>query len=711
MIRDRLQQSLWAAILAFAMTLGSLGCMVSGLGLIQPRELWLLAVWCAAWAVLLAAAMNFRAAVLLIPVALAVMAWRWFYGPLADSVERLIFEVSSIYHSGYQWPVVYWSEVPPVQSLLPALRAVAFLLELGVCWTVCRRGTAWGPVPLSALPLASSLLLTDTVPRAGYLFLYLFGLLLLLLTQGVRRRDARQANALSRKAAVVLAVALGLIFWLNPQKGYDKQVLADKLEQSVTRLVERFTAPKELEPPDSTGEKVHLPVMGDTGDMVNLENTGPKADQAQWVMTVESSKGGPLYLRGASFASYSGQTWRGGDQAQSSLEWPQFGPDAPKATLTIHARNVHSVLYLPYYSNRLPDIADGRLENRDDLSGYRVSFWELDPAHIAVSAGDAVAAQYLQLPDRTKAWAQGVTVSILGSSAAPREPEQMYAAAEKIGNYVRTSASYSLKTPRMPDGEEDFVRWFLEESETGYCVHFASSAVVLLRAAGIPSRYVTGYVVMAKEGEQTDVYLSNAHAWVEYYIPGLGWMVLEATPGSQEAPEDPYQNPETTPPVQSQPQATEPDMPVDPEQSAPQDTSSGALDTPQETTENPQQGQHKRGAGRPWLKYLLLPLGLVALVVGQWQLRLQMRRKRLASGQGNRYALMCWQEIEGMAKLLGQPPPSQLRKLAQKAKFSQHTLTQQELGDMRAFIGQAEAQLRRHPWYKQVLYRLVYALY
>ena len=81
----------------------------------------------------------------------------------------------------------------------------------------------------------------------------------------------------------------------------------------------------------------------------------------------------------------------------------------------------------------------------------------------------------------------------------------------------------------MPSSETDFVRWFLEESDTGYCAHFASATAVLLQAAGIPARYVTGYMVDTQAGVSTTVYMDEAHAWVEFYDPSVGWRVLEST--------------------------------------------------------------------------------------------------------------------------------------------------------------------------------------
>lgn len=89
----------------------------------------------------------------------------------------------------------------------------------------------------------------------------------------------------------------------------------------------------------------------------------------------------------------------------------------------------------------------------------------------------------------------------------------------------------------MPEGK-DFVEWFLQESKEGNSVHFAAAATMLLRACGMPARYVVGYAAPASlfKGQEDGSYQAvleddNAHAWAEVYREGIGWTVVEATPG------------------------------------------------------------------------------------------------------------------------------------------------------------------------------------
>ena len=97
--------------------------------------------------------------------------------------------------------------------------------------------------------------------------------------------------------------------------------------------------------------------------------------------------------------------------------------------------------------------------------------------------------------------------------------------------------TYTPNQPEDPDGSA--LDAFLNETKDGYCVQFASAATLLLRAAGLPARYVQGYVAtefgssMDEDGELSytaHVTDRDAHAWVEVYIEGLGWRTYETTP-------------------------------------------------------------------------------------------------------------------------------------------------------------------------------------
>ena len=104
-----------------------------------------------------------------------------------------------------------------------------------------------------------------------------------------------------------------------------------------------------------------------------------------------------------------------------------------------------------------------------------------------------------------------------------------------VCDYVRNLHPYDLDTD-FPPTDKDFVLWFITESNTGFCVHYATTAVILLRMIGVPARYVSGYLIDdIRFGEKKDITTDDAHAWIEVFIPDLGWILDDPTPGNEKA--------------------------------------------------------------------------------------------------------------------------------------------------------------------------------
>lgn len=101
-----------------------------------------------------------------------------------------------------------------------------------------------------------------------------------------------------------------------------------------------------------------------------------------------------------------------------------------------------------------------------------------------------------------------------------------------ICTYLR-QYTYS-KDVKAVTSEQDFVEDFLYRTKTGYCTYFATSAAVMGRCVGIPTRYVEGAIVSKDCKRKKGYSLLNGnslHAWCEAYFEGFGWVRFEATPG------------------------------------------------------------------------------------------------------------------------------------------------------------------------------------
>lgn len=133
---------------------------------------------------------------------------------------------------------------------------------------------------------------------------------------------------------------------------------------------------------------------------------------------------------------------------------------------------------------------------------------------------------YLQLPEDIKTQLELIAASITNGARDPLEK------ALAIRRYLKRNFSYEERYPIAPLNQ-DPVLYFLTASRKGICVHFASAMVLLCRASGIPARLVTGFAI----GEWDDgkrcfiVRERDAHAWAEVYLPRVGWVAMEPTPG------------------------------------------------------------------------------------------------------------------------------------------------------------------------------------
>ncbi|HEY5898393.1 MAG TPA: DUF3488 and transglutaminase-like domain-containing protein [Burkholderiales bacterium] len=95
--------------------------------------------------------------------------------------------------------------------------------------------------------------------------------------------------------------------------------------------------------------------------------------------------------------------------------------------------------------------------------------------------------------------------------------------------YLRTGRfSYTLEPPLLG---RDSVDEFLFDTKAGFCEHFASAFTVLLRAAGVPTRVVTGYQGgdLNPVDRIVTVRQSDAHAWAEVFLAGRGWVRVDPT--------------------------------------------------------------------------------------------------------------------------------------------------------------------------------------
>lgn len=698
MKRSSMVSALEGTLLAFCVCFSGCGCMVSGFSL--KTDLFLLAGALFLASLFFSCLFAFRGKYTWIfALATALLAlWQW--KALAQGLAAVLDHLLAIYDLAYAWGIsLAGQELRGEAELFTGLFLIGALSSLAAAWAVAGRGWTVFAVFAGALPLAACLVVTDTVPAPLWLGLLFLGLTLLLMTRLVRKSHPGQAGKLTALLALPTAAAIALLFWAIPSDRYAGQNYPEEFVRAVTAWFQESDL-------QSLPEQIWEALAPQD---VNLSLVGNQYASKRPVMEVTAAQDGVLYLRGRSYAGYDGKRWE-----PDTGEWR--GADFPRGealgTVEISTRRPHDILYFPYNPGDFSatcSATQAAFQNEDGLRYYTVT--QYAPAE----AGNAVltAAQqekYLALPEDTRQRA----LEILSEAEIPELQTQpsyfnVLPAARQIAEFVRQSASYDLSTPRMPGSAEDFALWFLRESDTGFCVHFASAAVVLLRAAGLPARYVTGYMVIAKAGEPVTVREQSAHAWAEVYIAGMGWLPLEATPAdvltfaeetqATEAPTEtqaPTATPSATAP-ENAPQSSA--SPSGPEGSA------SSPSRPQGLLPGQQQGQSGvRFAIPGWVWWLAC---LILITLGQWRLRLYWRRKQFAKGSPNQQALARWRELARLSRLTGQKPDRDALAIAQRAKYSQHTISPEELARLDGHLRHAVHFLSQKPW--ALVYRILFA--
>ena len=402
------------------------------------------------------------------------------------------------------------------------------------------------------------------------------------------------------------------------------------------------------------------------------------------------------------------------------------------AAVTVH--NVGAdpgYVYAPYQLLTQPDelsgaefVYDSHLARAEDIWTHTLYVQpDADPARdLGALTGDAAVAEegyrefariyYRMLPNDPELY--DVLSANCSAAARPLDEDSLAAYqdalesgtpepvvyAQMVADYLASIAAYDPDTPATPEGE-DYVTYFLTESRRGYCMHFASAATLLLRWMGIPARYVAGYVADVPASGHVRVPDSAAHAWVEVYIEGYGWEPVEVTPAY--AGSTPGQSG-----VTAEPEATPTPTPTPSASQAPEET-----DTPAPTASQAVEPEGDGGQGFD-PSVLWVPLAVLLLVLAfplRRRLARRGREKRFGDRDTNRAAVAVYRYLRRLEPWGGETP-EEITELAKKARFSNHTLTEEERhAAVRAAGDVARRVDAALPRWKRLLFRYVLGLY
>ena len=181
----------------------------------------------------------------------------------------------------------------------------------------------------------------------------------------------------------------------------------------------------------------------------------------------------------------------------------------------------------------------------------------------------AIVDQYTRLPGHME---QKLYEDVADMTAASVSP---YDKAMAIMRYLQKYFRYTLSPKSTPENV-DFVTYFLHVGKEGYCTYYAAAMTVLCRMAGLPSRYVEGFLAQPASDGIAYVTGKDAHAWTEVYFEGFGWLPFDPTPIQQDENQEPPENsppPEDNLPPEEEPTPSPPpDNPQEPPTPPPPET-------------------------------------------------------------------------------------------------------------------------------------------
>ena len=299
-------------------------------------------------------------------------------------------------------------------------------------------------------------------------------------------------------------------------------------------------------------ESPALPLVQLTGDptgattSVDLHFRGRLGDAP--VMYVRT--GAPAYWRGLVFDQYRDGVWTATNHDYREMQPfvpPRFLPPAPPHNLGTFVQTFRVLRPLPGVINAaypIESLYAPVAALREDAYGtfhtpgplrpgqtYSVVSYlpDLSPESLRADEGDVSSSDY------ERASLDSQALSARGRRLAAditNETTNPFDSVMALTSYLQANYRYTLDLPRVPTGR-DPVDWFLFDNKTGYCEQFATAETLMLRSLGIPARLATGYATGDYDPilNQAVVREHDAHAWVEVWFSGHGWVPVDPTPG------------------------------------------------------------------------------------------------------------------------------------------------------------------------------------
>jgi transglutaminase-like putative cysteine protease len=251
-------------------------------------------------------------------------------------------------------------------------------------------------------------------------------------------------------------------------------------------------------------------------------------------------KRGKIYLRTRTYDTYNGTKWK----------WSQPSARIEKGEVLLSSKvrapdEIHIKLLTEFYSLLPHTLETIKVRFQSGTPNIERGNWEtgislLHPLKKQQEFYIQVASSSSDIPRNIRPIAKGAYLQVpedlpnsvrFLATQLRQGTEDTKTILERIVKYLAFNYSYTLEMEEEYGYYEDFVADFLFGELQGYCVHFATSFILLARLNGIPARYATGFLVENRDGSKATIVTgTNSHAWPEVWLSDRGWTTWEATP-------------------------------------------------------------------------------------------------------------------------------------------------------------------------------------
>ncbi len=304
--------------------------------------------------------------------------------------------------------------------------------------------------------------------------------------------------------------------------------MAAPLAAALFFLFPRIQGPLWGLPGDATSGRTGLSATMSPGNISNLAQSSEIAFRARFQGPPPAQS--RLYWRAIVMDHFDGRTWTR-SQGRPAVEEQALVRGAPVSyQVTLEAHNQRFLLALDVPTT-VPDLANNAARMSSDFElrtlrevTERVRYDASSYLSLGTNVGPTLpdSERWLKLPQGFNPRAMQAGLD-LQRHADPAERARLVLEQFRTGGF-----DYTLEPPLLG---KDSVDEFLYGSRAGFCEHYASAFVFLMRSADVPARVVTGY--QGGEMNPIDGYMvvrqSDAHAWTEIWLPNRGWIRVDPT--------------------------------------------------------------------------------------------------------------------------------------------------------------------------------------